>query len=82
MRPDFARSLSARDAALLARALRRQRLAGDRHPIVGRRAVKATGATRRDGRRRSGYFRTQGICLLSGGLLTAQDLSERAPVAD
>lgn len=28
-----------------------------------------------------GYFRTQGIRLLSGGLFTAQDLSDRAPVA-
>ena len=79
-RPDLARSLSERDAALLAAlpevdsvapVICTQLLAvreGKQVPL----AVMGVG---------EGYFRTQGIRLLSGGLFTAQDLSERAPVA-
>lgn len=79
-RPDFARSLSAWDAALLAAlpyvdsvspVISTQLSAvreGKQVPL----AVMGVG---------EGYFRTQGIRLLSGGLFTAQDLSDRAPVA-
>ena len=79
-RPDFARSLSARDAALLAA----QPYVDSVSPVIGTQLLAV-----REGKQvplavmgvGEGYFRTQGIRLLSGGLLTAQDLSERAPVA-
>ncbi|MEN5283727.1 ABC transporter permease [Serratia marcescens] len=79
-RPDFARSLSARDAALLAAMPYVDSIS----PVIGtqllavRESKQVPLAVMGVG---EGYFRTQGIRLLSGGLFTAQDLSERAPVA-
>ncbi|CAH3765661.1 MULTISPECIES: ABC transporter permease [Serratia] len=79
-RPDLARSLSERDAALLAALPYVDSVS----PVIGTQLLAV-----REGKQvplavmgvGEGYFRTQGIRLLSGGLFTAQDLSERAPVA-
>ncbi|EMF7562359.1 ABC transporter permease [Serratia marcescens] len=78
-RPDLARSLSERDAALLAALPYVDSVS----PVIGTQLLAV-----REGKQvplavmgvGEGYFRTQGIRLLSGGLFTAQDLSERAPV--